>query len=144
MYVFFLLGRKATGAMRCIFKIVFFPRPTEYFDDTVSMDYLLPVASVKFLDKSAGATKQRGPETRQRLRLSLYWYGGFSQKNETRDKQNLVKKNRKPRKKPIIYMENLKKRIRKFATCWLPLYKMSRNSRFWKWQVVLWDPIERP
>lgn len=62
-----------------------------------------------FLDKSAGATKQRGLETRQRLRLGLYWYGGFSQKNETRDKQNLVKKNRKPRKKPTVYMENLKK-----------------------------------
>ena len=51
MYVFFLLGRKATGAMRCIFKIVFFPRPAEYFDDTVSMDYLLPVASVKFFKR---------------------------------------------------------------------------------------------
>ena len=29
----------------------FFPRPTEDFDDTVSMDYLLPVASVKFFKR---------------------------------------------------------------------------------------------
>lgn len=80
-----------------------------------------------FLDKSAGATKQRGPETRQRLRLSLYWYGGFSQKNETRDKQNLVKKNRKPRKKPIIYMENLKKKNTKIRNLLAPaLYDVAQ------------------
>lgn len=73
-----------------------------------------------FLDKSAGATKQRGPETRQRLRLSLYWYGGFSQKNETRDKQNLVKKKSKASQEANNIYGKLKKKNTKIRNLLAP------------------------
>ena len=78
MYVFFLLGRKATGAMRCIFKIVFFPRPAEYFDDTVSMDYLLPVASVKFFKRPIMGSDEMKLTFLFSAASSDYNFGNFS------------------------------------------------------------------